>query len=54
MQQPRLKPIYKTPQGQYQIDTCKPQLRAIREGKIKLYALTKGHYPVRQFTSRLE
>ena len=45
MQQPRLKSIYKTPHGQYQIDTCKPQLRAIREGKIKLYALTKGHYP---------
>jgi AraC family L-rhamnose operon regulatory protein RhaS len=29
----------------YQIDTCEPQMRAVRQGKIKLHALTKGHYP---------
>ena len=45
MEQPRLKAIYQTRRGRYQIDTCEPQMRAVREGKIKLHALTKGHYP---------
>jgi AraC family L-rhamnose operon regulatory protein RhaS len=27
------------------IDSCEPQMLAIRTGKIKLTALTKGHYP---------
>ena len=45
MEHARLKSIYQTRDGQYQIDTCKPQMRAVREGKIKLHALTKGHYP---------
>src|ERR1700744_5415373 len=27
------------------MDTCESQLRAIHSGKIKLTALTKGHYP---------
>src|SRR5260370_1794225 len=45
VEQPRLKSIYQTRDGRYQIDTCEPQMRAVREGKIKLHALTKGHYP---------
>src|SRR2546425_3195233 len=24
---------------------CEPQIRAMQQGKIKLHALTKGHYP---------
>jgi len=45
VEQPRLKSIYHAPRGRYEIDTCKPQLRAMKEGKIRLHALTKGHYP---------
>src|SRR5258706_9635524 len=44
MQQPRPKSIYQTHRRPYRIDTCEPQMRAVREGKIKLHALTKGHY----------
>ena len=40
-----LPPIYKKPAGGMQIDTCAPQFAAVRGGKIKLQALTKGHYP---------
>ena len=29
----------------FNIDTCEPQALAMRSGKIKLTALTKGHYP---------
>ncbi len=45
MEQPRLQSIYQVRRGRYQIDTCAPQVRAVQEGKIKLHALTKGHYP---------
>ncbi len=45
MEQPRLNSIYRVRRKPYEIDTCEPQVRAVREGKIKLYALTKGHYP---------
>jgi AraC family L-rhamnose operon regulatory protein RhaS len=31
--------------ARFSIDTCEPQTLAIRNGKIKLTALTKGHYP---------
>ncbi|MHB8522951.1 MAG: helix-turn-helix transcriptional regulator [Limisphaerales bacterium] len=41
----RLEPIYRTRRARLGIDRCEPQLRAIREGKIQLQALTKGHYP---------
>lgn len=27
------------------VDSCGPQFAAMREGKIRLFALTKGHYP---------
>jgi AraC-like DNA-binding protein len=53
MQRPRLKSIYQARQGPYQIDTCEPQMRAAREGKIQLHALTKGHYPGAKFPSRV-
>ena len=38
-------PIYRTGSGRLRIDTCAPQFAAMRGGKIKLHALTKGHYP---------
>ncbi len=28
-----------------EIDTCAPQLKAMREGKIQLHAISKGYYP---------
>jgi len=42
--QPRLDAIYQARRKSYVIDTCEPQIRAVREGKIKMHALTKGHY----------
>jgi AraC family L-rhamnose operon regulatory protein RhaS len=41
----RLTPIYRSRRARYEIDRCIPQTRAVREGKIRLHALTKGHYP---------
>jgi len=38
-------PLYKAPDRTYVIDTCRPQLRAIREGRIDFHALSHGHYP---------
>ncbi len=38
-------PVYQARSKRYGIDRCEPQKQAIREGKIELYALTKGHYP---------
>ena len=40
-----LSPIYSSGSKHYGIDTCLPQTRAIREGKITLHAVTRGHYP---------
>jgi len=37
--------MYRTGHKRYDIDDCEPQREAVREGKIKLHALTKGHYP---------
>jgi len=51
MEQPLLKAIYQTRRKPYEIDTCEPQVRAVQEGKIKLHALTKGHYPGAKFSS---
>jgi len=51
MEQPRLKAIYQTRRKPYEIDTCEPQVRAVQAGKIKLHALTKGHYPGAKFSS---
>lgn len=42
---PGIGPIYRSGKGQYGIDTCEPQLRAIAEGKIQFHALSKGNYP---------
>ena len=38
-------PIYKPSVRGFQIDSCAPQFAAVRSGKIRLHALTKGHYP---------
>ena len=40
-----VEPIYRAGRTQLRIDTCAPQCAAMRGGKIKLHALTKGHYP---------
>jgi len=53
VEQPRLKSIYQARNGRYQIDTCEPQVRAVQEGKIRLHALTKGHYPGAKLSSDL-
>lgn len=53
MEQPRLKAIYQARRKPYEIDTCEPQVRAVQEGKIKLHALTKGHYPGAKFSSNV-
>jgi AraC-like DNA-binding protein len=45
VEQPRLNSIYQPRPKAYEIDTCEPQVRAVEAGKIKLHALTKGHYP---------
>ena len=39
------KPIYKSRNARYEIDTCDPQNRAIESGKVRWHGLTKGHYP---------
>ena len=38
-------PIYRGRKSRFEIDSCAPQSAAVRGGKIKLNALTKGHYP---------
>jgi AraC family L-rhamnose operon regulatory protein RhaS len=53
MEQPRLNAIYQARRKPYEIDTCEPQVRAVQEGKIKLHALTKGHYPGAKFSSNI-
>ena len=37
--------IYNESGSRFSVDTCAPQFAAMREGKIRLCALTKGHYP---------
>lgn len=41
----RAEPIYRSRRARFPIDSCAPQSAAVRRGKIKLQALTKGHYP---------
>lgn len=43
-----LEPIYKESGKTYRIDTCRPQIEAMNAGKIRLVALTRGHYPGRK------
>jgi AraC family L-rhamnose operon regulatory protein RhaS len=38
-------PTYQARVARYAIDQCEPQLRAIREGKIRFHALGNGNYP---------
>jgi AraC-like DNA-binding protein len=40
-----IEPIYRTKHRRLHIDTCTPQFTAMHGRKIKLHALTKGHYP---------
>lgn len=53
MAQSRLRSIYQTGSAPYEIDTCEPQVHAMQEGKIKLHALTKGHYPGAKLSSKM-
>lgn len=46
-------PIYQTGGNHYEIDTCEPQRQAMREGKIQLHALSKGHYPGKRMNSNI-
>jgi len=38
-------PIYHGRKARFEIDSCAPQSAAVRGGKIRLHALSKGHYP---------
>lgn len=42
---PRQPPTYTTAQGVLHVDSTRPQRQAMAEGKIRLWALTHGHYP---------
>lgn len=42
---PRQPLTYVTPQGVLHVDSSRPQRQAMAEGKIRLWALTHGHYP---------
>lgn len=46
-------PIYQSGIEFYEIDTCGPQFKAMREGKIDLHALSKGHYPGERMDSNI-
>jgi len=46
-------PIYQSGSNRFEIDSCKPQLKALREGKIELHALSKGHYPGKRINSNI-
>lgn len=46
-------PIYKSGSIRHEIDTCAPQIKAIREGKIEFHALSKGHYPGKSIKSNI-
>ncbi len=41
----KVAPIYRTGKASLRIDTCAPQSTAMRGGKIRLKALSKGYYP---------
>lgn len=44
-------PIYQSGSDRLEIDNCEPQFRAMREGKIEIRALSKGHYPGKRMNS---
>jgi AraC-like DNA-binding protein len=46
-------PIYHGGADRFVIDNCAPQIKAMREGKIELHALSKGHYPGKRMNSNI-
>ena len=46
-------PIYQHGVERFEIDDCGPQFKALREGKIELHALSKGHYPGKRMNSNV-
>ena len=44
--------IYNNSGSRLAVDSCAPQFAAMRDGKIRLHALTKGHYPGIQLTPK--
>lgn len=46
-------PIYQNGADRFEIDDCGPQFKALREGKIELHALSKGHYPGKRMNSNV-
>jgi AraC-like DNA-binding protein len=50
---PFLSPIYQCGPDRLEIDRCLPQFQAMREGKIELHALSKGHYPGKRMKSKV-
>lgn len=44
-------PIYQKAGRKFGVDSCAPQIAAMRDGKIRLCALTRGHYPGIQLDS---
>jgi len=40
-------PISSEEGSRFGVDSCAPQFAAMRDGRIRLCALTKGHYPGR-------
>jgi AraC-like DNA-binding protein len=46
-------PVCRNGTDLYEIDGCAPQLRAVREGKLELHALSKGHYPGNRMKSNI-
>jgi len=48
-----LPPIYFKGTDHLKIDDCGPQFKAVKEGKIDLHALSKGHYPGKRMNSNI-
>ncbi len=46
-------PIYQSGADRFEVDNCKPQLKAISEGKIEMHALSKGYYPGKRMNSNM-
>lgn len=46
-------PIYQSSADYLKIDDCGPQLKAVREGKFELHAVSKGHYPGQRMNSNI-
>lgn len=46
-------PIYQSGRNTFEIDDCRLQVKAMREGRIELQALSKGHYPGKRMDSNI-